>query len=686
MVLRTLASLGQATPGGIGRVSELAIGQVAHFVGARLGSRVPVALHVLVRVSATAPGAILGAITWILAEIMRVLAPGSRVSVPDLRSIRPRWHQLYYLLAAFDVMTVVLSLSLSHEIRGIFARSIAVNQTWGQRLADYSDLGELAQAVDAPGNDVFDTLDVEGESARAQTALRMFTERLAGLQADIQAHESEVDPPVFEDFEQDFGELTVAMNEMTAESDLIFSYFANNQPDQAGRRMATMDRKYANVHRALNAVRQNVADIERQNLDDQQATAESLSKFEYLLAGFILLMVSAATIYGHKMARRVEADARERERHLAELGDAEARTRSIVDTAADSIVIFDGWGTIESTNASTARMFAWDSASLLGRNISLLLPAENGSDGSHSGVDALMAASTLAGHQSEAVGRRQDGTMFPLDVVVSELRLGGRRMFTAIIRDITERKRAEVERNTLYQTLAERERTLKDLVRKLFLTQEEERRRVAYEVHDGLAQLTAAAQQHLEAFAGRVRPRSSEARKELAEARELAQQTVREARRVIAGLRPTALDDFGLAAAIRLELEGLRGEGWEVEYAEELGARRLPLETETALFRVAQEALRNVRKHAGTRRVELCLLYRSHGVRLEVRDWGRGFQHVGRNGREGPGERMGIPGMQERVALLGGKCSVYSRRGAGTRVVVEVPVTTPLGTMQGAVA
>ena len=117
-----------------------------------------------------------------------------------------------------------------------------------------------------------------------------------------------------------------------------------------------------------------------------------------------------------------------------------------------------------------------------------------------------------------------------------------------------------------------------------------------------------------------------------------------------------------------------------------MGARRLPLETETALFRVAQEALRNVRKHAGTRRVELCLLYRSHGVRLEVRDWGRGFQHVGRNGREGPGERMGIPGMQERVALLGGKCSVYSRRGAGTRVVVEVPVTTPLGTMQGAVA
>ena len=83
---------------------------------------------------------------------------------------------------------------------------------------------------------------------------------------------------IFEDFEQDFAQLTGAMHEMTAESDLIFSYFARNQPEEAARRMATMDRKYANVHRALNELRRDVAAIQHQNFDQQEATAESLSK------------------------------------------------------------------------------------------------------------------------------------------------------------------------------------------------------------------------------------------------------------------------------------------------------------------------------------------------------------------------------------------------------------------------
>jgi len=159
------------------------------------------------------------------------------------RAARPKWHRLYFLLAAFDVLTVVLSLTLSHEIRGILSQSVAVNQAWGQRLADYSDLGELAQAVDAPGNDVFDTQDVAGELAKEQAALRTFNERLTALLADIQANAPALDPAILADFEQDYGELTGAMSEMTAESDLIFSYFARNQSEEAGRRMATMDRK-----------------------------------------------------------------------------------------------------------------------------------------------------------------------------------------------------------------------------------------------------------------------------------------------------------------------------------------------------------------------------------------------------------------------------------------------------------
>ena len=109
-------------------------------------------------------------------------------------------------------------------------------------------------------------------------------------------------------------------------------------------------------------------------------------------------------------------------------------------------------------------------------------------------------------------------------------------------------------------------------------------------------------------------------------------------------------------------------------YAEELGSRRLPTETETALFRVAQEALRNVRKHSGTSRVYVALRGQVRAVHLEVRDWGRGFSRTPRSGNDYPGVHVGIPSMQERVALLGGHCSVTSRVGNGTHVLVEVPV------------
>ena len=229
-----------------------------------------------------------------------------------------------------------------------------------------------------------------------------------------------------------------------------------------------------------------------------------------------------------------------------------------------------------------------------------------------------------------------------------------------------------IDNARLYRELGEREGRLRELVGRLLLAQEEERRRVAYEVHDGLAQLAAAAQQHLEAFASHYRPRSPGRQQELLRALDLAQRTVREARQVIGDLRPAALDAFGLATALRLEVDALRAEGWQMSFEQRLGSRRLPPMIETALFRVAQEALANVRKHARTTRVLLRLERRARIVCLQVRDWGRGFQPAAVLASSGPSERVGLLGMQERIAWLGGRCTVRSRPGAGTRIVVEV--------------
>src|SRR5215212_97837 len=233
-----------------------------------------------------------------------------------------------------------------------------------------------------------------------------------------------------------------------------------------------------------------------------------------------------------------------------------------------------------------------------------------------------------------------------------------------------------LENARLYAELAEHENQLQRLVGKLIMAQEEERRRVAYDVHDVLAQTAAAAHQHLQAFARHNPPGSAKGQEELDEALELVREVVGEARQVIHDLRPTALDDFGLAAAVRLQVQTLRSEGLEVSLEEALGDERLPPEAETTLFRVTQEVLTNVRKHARASTVRVVLDHPGSAVRLQVTDDGRGFEPDEATRSNGPGERVGLSGMRERLSLLGGRFEVHSEPGSGTTVTAKVELPT----------
>jgi signal transduction histidine kinase len=248
---------------------------------------------------------------------------------------------------------------------------------------------------------------------------------------------------------------------------------------------------------------------------------------------------------------------------------------------------------------------------------------------------------------------------------------------TSIITSLATQAASALENARLYRELVERERRLQDLVERLLAAQESERRRVAYEVHDGLAQMIASAHQHLQAFAHDRTTQSAEEREELDQLLHLVRQTVGEARRIIANLRPTALDDFGLAAAIRLQIEEMRGEGWHVDYEAHLGNERLPDSVETTLFRVAQEALSNVRKHAGVTEARVELRRGERGVSLLVQDHGRGFRLPEASAQfAAPGPQVGLSSMQERVALLNGTLEIQSQPGAGTCVFAEIPLTS----------
>lgn len=240
-----------------------------------------------------------------------------------------------------------------------------------------------------------------------------------------------------------------------------------------------------------------------------------------------------------------------------------------------------------------------------------------------------------------------------------------------ILLSLTSKAASALENARLYGELDRRRGQLQELVNRMIVTQEEERRRVAYEVHDGPAQVAVAAYQHIQAFANLYSPESPEAKELLENAVEFARKTVGESRQIISDLRPTVLDDFGLAVALRSQVEALQKEGWWVNYRENLGEQRLPEAVETTLYRVAQETMTNVRKHASTRRIHVTLRKFDERVRLRVRDHGTGLD-PDRTSNTGPGEQVGLAGMRERMSLVGGKLELYGKKGSGTLAVAEI--------------
>jgi signal transduction histidine kinase/CheY-like chemotaxis protein/HPt (histidine-containing phosphotransfer) domain-containing protein len=219
-----------------------------------------------------------------------------------------RWHWLYFILAAFDLLTIAVSLGLNRRMLGIYTESVRVNQEWARRLTQYSALAPLASEVNAPGNDVFDSRDVPGEGTRLEGALKEFNEALRTAQEDLGRSEAVEHRTVLAG---EMNEIRGAMENMVQEARLIFKFFAGGEAEKAGQRMATMDRKYAELNRELTDLRTAVMSIQRNHLDEQLRLATAMRKYEYVLGGAIVLMVFGIAIYGHRMARAMATYAQE---------------------------------------------------------------------------------------------------------------------------------------------------------------------------------------------------------------------------------------------------------------------------------------------------------------------------------------------------------------------------------------
>jgi signal transduction histidine kinase len=211
------------------------------------------------------------------------------------------------------------------------------------------------------------------------------------------------------------------------------------------------------------------------------------------------------------------------------------------------------------------------------------------------------------------------------------------------------------------------ERVSRDTVRRVVEAQELERTRLARELHDETGQALTSMLLGLKPLEDRID--TDEGRAAAAELRALVVTTLRDVRRLAVELRPAALDDFGLVPALeRLRDTVAEQSGVDVDVQSHLDVVRLPPELETALYRIAQEALTNVVKHAAANRVSVVVSQRERTVVLVVSDDGRGF---GGTVRE---DGLGLIGMRERVALLGGHLTVDSTEGAGTMLTAELPL------------
>ncbi|WP_122433816.1 sensor histidine kinase [Pseudomonas viridiflava] len=232
---------------------------------------------------------------------------------------------------------------------------------------------------------------------------------------------------------------------------------------------------------------------------------------------------------------------------------------------------------------------------------------------------------------------------------------------------------AHLENNRLLEALVARERTMSELVHQLFTAQEDERKRMAYDLHDGLAQTLAGLHQRLQGFAGRCPELPEPMSADLQAILNLAQHCVGEGRQLISGLRPTVLDDFGLLQAVDKEADRLREAGIAVHWSSR-SMVRLPSHLEIGLFRIAQEGINNVLKHSGAGSVQLALDISDSNVSLLLEDNGRGFVTDQRSDGNGV-QKLGLVAMQERASLMGGRLTCVSRPDCGTRLRATVPFT-----------
>jgi PAS domain S-box-containing protein len=338
-------------------------------------------------------------------------------------------------------------------------------------------------------------------------------------------------------------------------------------------------------------------------------------------------------------------------RNLTELKEAEEKFRALVETSPQAIIIHDEKGNIAIVNSEAEHIFGYRRQELIGQPVEILMPSRFRQK--HVGErKAYMRKPMLRpmGAISDLYARRKDGSEFPVEISLSPVETAQGVLVSSTIVDITERKRHEEQ--TRWATVLE------------------ERARMARDVHDTLAQGFTGIILNLEAAEEACANLPKEARDRIARARDVARSSLEEARRSVLALSsPLPLND-DLIVAIRELVDRCRlSAKTQVEFSTGGTAVRLARPVGEDLLHIVQQAVDNALQHARARSVHVEITFNEKEVRLQIKDDGKGFDV--RKVRQG----VGLIGMRERAKAIGGKFTLNSKPGKGTRVEVTVPLS-----------
>lgn len=369
----------------------------------------------------------------------------------------------------------------------------------------------------------------------------------------------------------------------------------------------------------------------------------------------VLVLIAATCGMAWLLALRDAA--RERAGKQA-LESADARLAGLLDSAMDAIITVDSEQHVILYNKAAEKIFGWPTDEMLGQSLTRLIPqrhqAAHGDQVRRFGQTGT--TSRRMGDGTVLYGRRSSGEEFPLEASISQLDTAHGKLYTVILRDVTERVRASEE--------------LSAFASAAHAIRESEKTRIARELHDELAQSLTAIKMDATWIREAMAPDANAVRAKLDDMLGLLDTTVAATRRIASDLRPLLLDDLGLVPAVEwlthnfTQRHGVRCKlslDDDVELAEPYA---------TAVFRIVQESLVNVAKHAGASQVDVRIERVSGDVILEVVDDGAGFDlNAPRKGNS-----LGLMGLRERARLLQGTVDIRTAPGCGTRIRVSIPV------------